>query len=299
MERAQVGADAPHPSPAFAAAPVVLAGVGVAFGLVPALVAPLVDDALGALGFVEKAPDLGLWHGFTGALGLSAVVILGGVVLFWQRVRVERWQGRLPHIPSALGGYERALRGLLQGADKVAGVVQSGSLPAYLATMLVTLVLVAGTPLALTGGPAQWPDWIDSPEQIVIGTIMVTAAIAATVARRRFAAVLLLGSVGYGMAALFVVQGAPDLALTQLLVETLGVVTFVLVLRHLPDRFDRSARPRRPIIAPVLAVAVGVFVFAFAVIAGSVRARPQPGGFGGGVRGGEGGVVGALARPRR
>ena len=52
--------------------------------------------------------------------------------------------------------------------------------------------------------------------------------------RRRFAAVLFLGVVGYGMAGLFVIQGAPDLALTQVAVETLSTVLFVLVLRRLP-----------------------------------------------------------------
>ena len=59
---------------------------------------------------------------------------------------------------------------------------------------------------------------------------MATAAV-----HRRFAAVLTLGAVGYGVAVLFVLQGAPDLALTQLLIETLVLVLFVLVLRHLPE----------------------------------------------------------------
>ena len=73
--------------------------------------------------------------------------------------------------------------------------------------------------------------------------ILAPPSVAVAVARRRFAAVLLLGAVGYGVALLFVLQGAPDLALTQLLVETLSRSSFVLVLRHLPARFadDRSA----------------------------------------------------------
>ena len=63
--------------------------------------------------------------------------------------------------------------------------------------------------------------------------------------RRRFSAALLLGAAGYGMAGLFVVQGGADLALTQVAIETLSTVLFVLVLRRLPDRFERRSR-RRP-----------------------------------------------------
>jgi multicomponent Na+:H+ antiporter subunit A len=63
---------------------------------------------------------------------------------------------------------------------------------------------------------------------------------------RRFAAVLFLGGVGFAVAMLFVLQGAPDLALTQLLIETLSLVIFMLVLRHLPDRFAPQPFRRRP-----------------------------------------------------
>lgn len=276
LSREQHGADAPHPSVLFAAAPVVLAGLSLLFGLVPAPVGALVDRAWAVFGFGGEVEHLALWHGVTGALGLSALIIGGGVVLFWARRPVERWQARVPRLPSALGTYEWGLRGLLDGSDKVAGVVQSGSLPIYLGTILVTLVVVPGVPLLLNGGPSSWPRWVDSPEQIVIGVIITAAALTATVARRRFAAVLLLGAVGYGMAALFIVQGAPDLALTQLLVETLGVVAFVLVLRHLPDRFREPVAPGRRLVPAVIGVVVAAFVFLFALSAGSVRPHANP-----------------------
>ncbi len=71
--------------------------------------------------------------------------------------------------------------------------------------------------------------------------MILTAALAAAVVRRRFTAALFLGVAGYAMAGLFVVQGAPDLALTQVGIETLTTVLFVLVLRRLPDRFESHA----------------------------------------------------------
>jgi multicomponent Na+:H+ antiporter subunit A len=76
------------------------------------------------------------------------------------------------------------------------------------------------------------------------------------------------------MAALFVVQGAPDLALTQVAIETLSTVLFVLVLRHFPDRFEPRSTNRRRVVRLAIAVTVGVSVFAFALLAGSARTEP-------------------------
>ncbi|MCV4677451.1 DUF4040 domain-containing protein, partial [Escherichia coli] len=76
----------------------------------------------------------------------------------------------------------------------------------------------------------------DHPAQIVIGAIMIVGAIAAIRASKRFMAVLMVSVTGFGMVAIFALQGAPDLALTQLLVETIVLVAFVLALRALPKR---------------------------------------------------------------
>ncbi|MCB1376624.1 MAG: DUF4040 domain-containing protein, partial [Rhodobacteraceae bacterium] len=72
----------------------------------------------------------------------------------------------------------------------------------------------------------------------------------------------------------FALQGAPDLALTQVCVDTIGAVVFVLVLRHLPTWF--ADVPSRVSQASRLAVsaAVGVFVFAFILVAVGVRVDP-------------------------
>jgi multicomponent Na+:H+ antiporter subunit A len=88
---------------------------------------------------------------------------------------------------------------------------------------------------------------------------------------RRFSAALLLGATGYAMAGLFVVQGGADLALTQVAIETLTTVLFVLVLRRLPDRFESRARLRSRAVRLTTAAAVGVTVFLLAITAGGNR----------------------------
>jgi multicomponent Na+:H+ antiporter subunit A len=156
-------------------------------------------------------------------------------------------------------------------ADRVTGVVQSGSLPMYLGVILTTAAVV---PLLALVWADAWPtslDLVPVVAQVPIGAIVVGSAVAAAVTRRRFAAALCVGVTGYGMAGLFVLQGAPDLALTQITVETLTVVVFVVVLRRLPDRFspptDRAVNRSRILVAS----AVAVMVFGFALVAGGSR----------------------------
>src|SRR5690606_9908313 len=88
---------------------------------------------------------------------------------------------------------------------------------------------------------------------------------------RRLKSVVLLGITGYGLVVLFALHGAPDLALTQALVETVTIVVFVLVLRRLPAYYSN-----RPLAADrwwrvVLAVAVALVVMAVALVAPGYR----------------------------
>ena len=84
-------------------------------------------------------------------------------------------------------------------------------------------------------------------------------------------AALFLGTTGYAMAGLFVVQGAPDLALTQVAIETLSTVLFVLVLRRLPDRFERTSNASRQTVRIAIALAVAAMVFTFAIVSRAYR----------------------------
>ena len=116
---------------------------------------------------------------------------------------------------------------------------------------------------------------VGRPGQVPIALMLMIGAVAATVARRRFAAVILLGVVGYTMALLFVVQGAPDLALTQFGVETLLVVVFLLVMRQLPDRFNERPTIGGRAFRLAVSAAVGVFVVLMALGSAGSRTRSR------------------------
>ena len=140
------------------------------------------------------------------------------------------------------------------------GTTQRGSLPAYLGTVLVVVLALPGAVLLTQEPwPGEWRAW-DTPVQALVGGVMLAAAALAVRMRQRMSAVLVVGVTGYGLALLFALQGAPDLALTQFLVETLTLVTFVLVLRKLPKEITQRHRPRERAARGVIAVAVGLLM---------------------------------------
>ena len=128
-----------------------------AAGLAAGLFASTLDGLLAA--YADTYPDTGgyhlaLWHGLTPALALSALVLAGGAAVFAVTARTGWWRRlRLPVDGAA--GYDRAIGGLGRLAVEVTGATQRGSLPIYLGTILLVLVLLGGGAL-LAGWP--WPD---------------------------------------------------------------------------------------------------------------------------------------------
>jgi multicomponent Na+:H+ antiporter subunit A len=270
-----VGPDTVHAPPALFSAPAVLLAVlTVLFGLLPRVVDPLVNHAAVALDPRWHPHTLALWHGFNPALGISMGVIAVGAVLFAARATVERYQSLVPPLPGSQNAYEASVRHTLKGAKRLTGVVQSGSLPAYLGIILLTILLLPGRWLLAMSFPADVP-FETTPLQLGTAIIVVLATLGAVFTTRRFAAVLFLGGVGFAVAVLFVLHGAPDLALTQLLIETLVLIIFMLVLRHLPDRFAPQPFRVDRILRVVLSAGVAAFVFVFALVAGAARTAPS------------------------
>ncbi len=247
----------------------VLALLGLATALVPHLGEDLLQPH--AATYPGEPGYLTLWAGLGPALGLTALVLVGGGLLFWQRVRVESWQHRVPVRSDADLVYRRMMRRLDDVAADVTGVTQRGSLPFYLGTILVVLVLLVASAL-VPDAPAleRWVVW-DTPVQLLAGGITAAAAVLAARARRRLKAILLAGLSGYGLAALFLLHGAPDLALTQVLVETVTLVVLVLVLRRLPPYFSVRPLAASRWVRLGIGVGVGLAVGALALLAPSVR----------------------------
>ncbi|WP_438388438.1 hydrogen gas-evolving membrane-bound hydrogenase subunit E [Actinopolyspora saharensis] len=215
---------------------------------------------------------LGLWHGFNPPLAFSALTLLGGLVLFAFNTRLNSKRELLPVGLSAQRGYERVMGTLERVAVGVTGRIQVGSLPTYLAVILLTVLVVPGAVLLLRDTPVENLRWWDRALQLPLALVILIAAAGVTRTRKRMTAVMLVGVVGYGIGGMFVLGGGPDLALTQFLVETLTLVAFVLVLRRLPARFTETESSRGVRVPKVLlSVGGGAFVGFASLIFSSAR----------------------------
>ena len=214
---------------------------------------------------------LALWHGLEPALALSAVTIAVGLGLFFVRDSFAKVQSTLPSGLDFHDLYRKMISAMETLALWVTSRTQRGSLPFY--QSVIYLVLVAGVGLAVISNDT-WNigfKLFDTPLDFIVATVLIVVAVAATRAKKRFTAVVVTGISGYAMVAYFAFVGAPDLALTQVLVETITIVVFVLVLRRLPARIGQSTGRFTPAWRAIIGGGVGVTMMVVVLIAAGVR----------------------------
>jgi len=249
----------PHEPPRFMRAPVeILVVLCIAVGLLPTLtIAPLL--AVGAQAALFGGPfaplppyTLAIWHGFTLPLGMSLAALAGGLALYFGLQRTVNLH-RLVQLPLwiASGGREAFVRfteGKLHFARAITAAVQNGSLQRYL--MLLALSAIgAGAAPYVEGGFGRAPAVAVTPANaaaMAVWAIGIAATIATVIAfRRRLIALVLLGAVGLVVSLTFVYMSAPDLALTQLLVEMVTIILMMLALKRLPAESAAEAGTAR------------------------------------------------------
>jgi multicomponent Na+:H+ antiporter subunit A len=235
----------PHEAPpAMLLGPLLLGALGLVLGIATE---PLVGDLLGATAAAVHGAHVGhhiaLWHGLTPALFLSALTVVAGVILFLMRPAIRAIASRLSPLaacgPTRL--YGMAIDGLFRTAHAQTRFLQAGLLRRYILFVIVTtLVLAGGTFFAAAVWPAQLVWNGVQLHEAAVGVVILLGTVTALRASSRLTAVVALGAVGYGVALVFLLFGAPDLAMTQFAIETLIVVLFVLVLYRLPPFVNRS-----------------------------------------------------------
>jgi multicomponent Na+:H+ antiporter subunit A len=265
---------------AFVAAPVALAVLSVALGFAAGAQATVLGPQADRFAATRVHAGLALWHAPGLAAALSAVSVALGLTLFWRRTSFSALQVAVGQDWSAERAYQGLMRWLDRAAVEVTGLVQRGSATVYLRVILAVLVLLPGA--ALLGTIDRRHDLVrwDSIGQLVVAVVIVVASVMTARSRRRLKAVVLVGVTGYGTATLFLLHGAPDLALTQVLVETVSLVVFVLVLRRLPEYFTdrpltRGRYWRIALGALVAAAVAGIMI----VATGARTATPVSAGF--------------------
>ena len=280
----------PHEPPRWMRFPIELLVLAcLAVGVLPAItIGPFLDIAVRSL-LGAQAPyySLAVWHGFTAPFLMSLGALAGGVVLYvLLRHRLARGSDQTPLLPpiEGRGAYESVL---VTVARRWPRAVERFAATQRLQWQLRWVLLVA-----VAAG--AWPVWKyglatgalpATPVDAALGVAVAvgaTCAIAAAAQARfhRFAALLFAGGAGLAVCLVFVRMAAPDLALTQLLVEIVTTILLLLGLRWLPKRSPRAVTPAEMLarfarrgrdLAIALACGLGMAGLAYAVMT-----RPLP-----------------------
>ena len=260
------------PTGSFVAAPLILAACGTA--------APFLLGPLSGLFTLAAAPISGhtiekhvsLWHGFTPALFTSLLAIVVGIVLFLKRSLLRRILLSFPRRMRGVLLFQHALDGIYLLAQITARLSQGYTL----ATQSSFVLLAAFLPIAAALRHIRLNDlmpetsvFAGSSETILILMTIVSAYVTVRV-RTRLGAIISLGVVGVSVTLFYIFFSAPDLALTQLLIEVLTVVLLVLVFTKLPPDTRPPMQRHKQVRNVLVALAAGAFGFFLVLFNSSV-----------------------------
>lgn len=243
--------------------PALLAGLGLLFGVFPDFfIARLLDQSAQSILSETLSLKIKIWYGFNLVLLLSfATLLLGGTVYLLRAKLLPRLQTlTLPGIVKPSAWYDAALQGTLSFARLQTRIVQNGYLRNYIIFIMVTAVSLASFSLYHAFGKVTIvPDFSITFYEAALAFIIVVSAFILITSTSRLKSIVALGVLGLSIGIIFVIYGAPDLALTTFAIETLNVILFVLVLYKLP-RFLKLSRSSNRVRDTVIAACVGVFM---------------------------------------
>ena len=229
----------PHEAPVgMLISPVILASLVVIFGFAPNLLeSTLIEPTMASIApsLLEAGKEyqvhIKFWHGFTPELFMTLGVITFGILLF---MTLQKWSKIYTRFPSSLtlnNGYNYGIKGMEKGSTRIMKTLMTGFIRDYLLiifTFIGILLLVT-----LFSQNAFAIDLKDTASigvyEAILAVVMVAATITTLLAKSRLTAIISLGVVGYTLSLFFVLFRAPDLALTQLVIETVSVSLFYYV----------------------------------------------------------------------
>ncbi|SMX23274.1 putative monovalent cation/H+ antiporter subunit A [Boseongicola aestuarii] len=259
----------PHEAPwQLLAGPVILAVLGALFGINSDLIAnTLIKPGVAAISSGELEPvELKLWAGINLPLILSGITITLGIVLLIVHRRMRAFLLAMEaRLPSFDRGWDKFLDGMKATAAWQTRILQSGVMRYYLYVIFATLLVAVGGTLIWTGAFTGIPDiqGVQVKHWVVVFLILAGTALT-TITNSRIAGIAGLGAVGIGVALIFIIYSAPDVAITQLLVETLIVVLFAVAALRLPMLKPEDGFPNRKLDA-LFATAIGAVVAAIMI----------------------------------
>lgn len=237
----------PHEAPfGMLVSPLILVSLVIVIGLFPNILSnTILSPAIAAVYGGVPSYDLHIyhWHGFKIEFFMTIGVFALGILL---TLTLSKWNNIYQLFPYSLNALYNFLieKGKLWSKQLTNGYMV-GSIRTYLLYIFTFLVIIVGFTL-LTKNPVNFHGKNLAEiglYEIVLSLILIGATISILFSKSRLASIILLGAVGYSVSLFFVIFRAPDLALTQLVIETVSVALFLLCFYHLP----RNARKKESI----------------------------------------------------
>lgn len=249
--------------------PIILASLVVIFGFFPNILAySIIEPAMQAIlpGVLQSGEQFEVniyhWHGLNTELFMTIGVVAFGALVY---TNLNRWKEAtffLKERDPLNAFYDNGLDGLVVGAQKVTNVQMTGLLRDYILYMLIFIVgLVTWTFIKFDAFQYNFENLTAVPPYLwILILVLLAASISMPFIKHRLSSILVLGVIGFLIALLFVVFRAPDLALTQLLIETVVVVLFLLAYYYLPELKKIEVKPRFNLINLIVSISVGLMV---------------------------------------
>ena len=232
----------------------------------------LASAAQASLGHALPDYSLGIWHGFNMPLLMSVLALMGGIALYSLRAPLYRWYDGLPDL-NARETFAEQVQKAYAHSSRLMALIGKISLQRFIAVMLVALVALCAwtlSPMASLAGEAELTP-VDPLTLIGLGAMSLVALLTVIYHRKRLRALVTLGLVGLTVSMLFARFSAPDLALTQLVVEVVTILLMLLVLNFMPAKTPSESSSLRRLRDFCIAAAGGGL---FAVLSFAVLSRP-------------------------
>lgn len=275
----------PHEAPiGMLISPILLAALVVTIFFIPnfignTFVKPAVQAIQPFLYDTPQAIDIHVeaWHGINPELLMTIGIVIIGVLLF---VALPKWQGMYQRFPQAFtlnNAYDKMMQGLDTGLNRLSRLYMTGSMRHYLLYMFSGIaIIVIGSLFVKDAFSISFEETSPiKPYEIILILVLLIGTAITILAKSRLTAIIGLGAVGYTVALFFVIFNAPDLALTQLVIETISVALFLLAFYHLPKLGKREERMRFQLNRAVVSIAVGVMVTLVALSSHSQKLIPS------------------------
>ncbi|MEC5422182.1 Na+/H+ antiporter subunit A [Virgibacillus sp. C22-A2] len=266
----------PHEAPiGMLISPIILVLGVILIGLFPNWVnAPFLLHAAESVNSAVEFESVYFWHGWDStAFIMSLIVVVIGTLLFLTRKQWYPVYNVLPGKWSFNKVYDRLIEKVDTYSANITNYYMTGSLKTYMSLILVAILVVTFGFMMVTDGLTINYDnlaEITILELSVVG-IMIIAALATIFTKNNLAAILVLGVVGYGVAILFVIYRAPDIALTQLVIETVTVALFLLCFYHLPKLRKTNEAAGSKIVNASIAIGFGTLLAIIGISAHSTN----------------------------